>query len=67
MSNMKEYFAVTYVSREDISNMGYKNVENLSDEDMEKIARKMEGMYLENGFYEDLRNVIDEYFQLDEE
>lgn len=61
----KTNFPITSLSREDITALGYKNVESISDEVMEKIARKMGDSYLENSYWIDLEYMVDTYCGLE--
>lgn len=67
MSNKKESFNITSLSRDDIAILGYKNVENISDDMMEKIAEKMANSYIENQFWIDLECMVDYYCNLERE
>lgn len=67
MANKKETFKITSLSRDDIATLGYKNVESISDEIMEKIAEKMANSYIENQFWVDLEYMVDYYCNLERE
>lgn len=47
---MKNYFEVTSISRCDLERLGY-NVENITDEEMEKLAKLMADDYLEQLYW----------------
>lgn len=63
----KDTFNITSVCREDITTLGYKGAENISDSVMEKIARKMADAYVENSFWIDLDFFVSEYCDLEKE
>ena len=47
---MKEFFVITSISRDDLESLGYKT-ENITDEEMEKLAKKMADDYLEQMYW----------------
>jgi len=49
---------ITTVCLNDLDTAGYQ-IENVSEEDLAKIANLMEDSYLENGFWHDLRAAAD--------
>lgn len=49
----KEYFAIAWIGREDIAAKGY-DTSCLTDDMMERIARRMGDAYSDNGYGEDL-------------
>ena len=55
-----EDFEITSVSRLDLESLDVVDADKLSDETMLKVASKMEDLYLNNGFWEDLQLVIDD-------
>lgn len=57
---MTEEFVITYLTREDLEAMGVKEVNKLSDATIASIASKMEEMYLNRSFHEDLANILHE-------
>lgn len=67
MVNKKETFNITSLCRNDIAVLGYKNVESISDEIMEKIAEKMANSYVENQFWVDLEYMVEYYCNLERE
>lgn len=48
------YYPITYLSKEDLEEMGF-DTDKVNDETMKKIANKMTDIYLDNGFWEDMR------------
>lgn len=48
-----EYFDVSSIHRDDIRDAGYDG-DKLNDDDMEKLANKLDDYYLEYGYHEDL-------------
>lgn len=48
-----EYFDISCVHRDDIKDSGYDG-DKLNDDDMEKLANKLDDYYLEYGYHEDL-------------
>ena len=42
---MKEFFEITSISRDDLESLGYKT-DNITDEQMERLAKKMADDYL---------------------
>lgn len=63
----KDTFHITSVCREDITALGYKGAENISDSVMEKIAQKMCDAYVANSFWSDLDFFVGEYCNLEKE
>lgn len=63
----KDTFHITSVCREDITNLGYKGAEGISDSVMEKIAQKMADAYVEQSFWSDLDFFVSEYCDLEKE
>ena len=57
-NNNDGFFTVTRVHRDDLKSRGFK-VDNVSDEDMCTLARRMENAYLENEYWDDLEIVAD--------
>jgi hypothetical protein len=49
-----EYYPITYLSKEDLEEMDF-DTDKISDETMKKISQKMTDIYLDNGFWEDMR------------
>lgn len=60
-------FPITSVCREDITALGYKGAEDISDSVMEKIAQKMADAYVTHSFWEDLDFFVGEYCNLEKE
>ena len=56
--NKEGFFTVIHVHRDDLKSYGF-NVDNVSDEDMCTLARRMEEAYIENGYWDDLEIVAD--------
>ncbi len=54
-----EYWPITSVARDDVAEAGF-DIENISDEDMERLADKMENAYVDNGFWNDLKIIAEE-------
>ena len=50
---MAEFFQVTSISRADLDALGY-NTEDITDKQMERLARKMAEAYLEQLYWESL-------------
>lgn len=63
----KDTFHITSVCRDDITALGYKGAENISDSVMEKIAQKMRDAYVANSFWSDLDFFVGEYCDLEKE
>lgn len=63
----KDTFLITSVCRQDITALGYKGVEGISDSVMEKIAQKMCDAYVANSFWCDLDFFVGEYCNLEKE
>lgn len=63
----KDAFPITSVCREDITALGYKGAEYISDSVMEKIAQKMCDAYVANSFWSDLDFFVGEYCNLEKE
>lgn len=57
-NNNDGFFTVTSVHRNDLKSCGF-NVDNVSDEDMCTLARRMEKAFLENEYWDDLEIVAD--------
>lgn len=47
---MKEFFEITSISRDDLESLGYKT-DNITDEQMERLAKKMADDYLEQMYW----------------
>ena len=60
---MKENFEITSVSRADLEHLGFDTT-NVTDEDMETIASKMEDAYLDDCFWIDLKIIAGEYMDI---
>lgn len=60
-------FPITSVCREDITALGYKGADGISDSVMEKIAQKMADAYVTHSFWEDLDFFVGEYCNLEKE
>lgn len=60
-------FPITSICRGDISALGYKGAETISDSVMEKIAQKMADAYVEQSFWADLDFFVSEYCNLEKE
>ena len=60
-------FPITSICRGDISALGYKGAETISDSVMEKIAQKMADAYVEQSFWNDLDFFVSEYCNLEKE
>ena len=54
-----EYWPITSVARDDVAEAGF-DIEDISDEDMECLADKMENAYVGNGFWDDLKTIAEE-------
>jgi hypothetical protein len=48
------YYPLTYLSKEDLEEMDF-DTDKVNDETMKKISGKMTDIYLDNGFWEDMR------------
>ena len=48
------YYPITYLSKEDLEDMDF-DTDKVNDETMRKISGKMTDIYLDNGFWEDMR------------
>ena len=59
---MKESFVITEVSREDLEEIGFDTSE-VSDETMERLARKLGDDYCEQLFWTSLE-IMAEYFEI---
>lgn len=59
---MKEYFEVVSVSRADLDHKGFDTT-NITDDDMERLAKKIGNAYLDDGFWTDLV-IIAEYMDI---
>lgn len=57
---MQEEFVIATLTRDDLEDMGVKGAGMLSDATVASIASKMEGMYLNRSFHEDLANILHE-------
>ena len=47
---MKEFFEITSISRDDLESLGYKT-DNITDGEMERLAKKMADDYLEQMYW----------------
>lgn len=54
-----EYWPITSVARDDVAEAGF-DIENISDQDMERLADKMEDAYVGNSFWDDLKTIAEE-------
>lgn len=54
----QEFFSIVELSRDDINYIGI-NADNLTDGQMKRIARRMCDLYLDNGYWDDLRTACD--------
>ena len=61
----KSDFPITSVCRGDITALGYKGAETISDNVMNKIAHKMADAYVEHSFWVDLDFFVNEYCDLE--
>lgn len=59
---MKESFIITEVSREDLEDIGF-DTSKVSDETMERLARKLGDDYCEQLFWTSLE-IMAEYFEI---
>ena len=62
MSNMKESFVISEVSREDLEEIGFDTSE-IPDETMEYLAKKLGDDYCEQLFWSSLK-IIAEYLEI---
>ena len=54
MVEIKTEFPITTICKEDVETAGF-DISNITDEQLKKIADNMEDMYLQDGFWHDLR------------
>ena len=54
-----EFWIITSVAREDVKSAGYET-EDIGNEEMERLSRKMSDAYVSNGFWEDLKIIAEE-------
>jgi hypothetical protein len=56
MIDWHQEFAVTSISREDFKSIGFteERISQLTDEEIQRIAKKMADLYSENGYWDDL-------------
>lgn len=63
----KEFFPVTSISRDDLASLGYKT-EDITDEQMEQLARKMANDYLEQLYWTSMDIIAEDLgFEKDEQ
>ena len=61
-----EDFVIVTISRDDIDKDKF-DINDISDDDMERLASKMGDLYLDNGFFEDRDIAIDELIEEDKD
>lgn len=54
MDEIKTEFPITTICKEDVETAGF-DISNITEEQLKKIADNMEDMYLQDGFWHDLR------------
>lgn len=62
MTNKKEFFTVSSVSREDLISQGW-DAENLDDSTMQNLADKMGESWCDNGYWETL-DIMAEHYEI---
>lgn len=58
LANDVEFFDISSVSREDVDETGFDG-QNMTEEQMEHLADKMDRAYVENGFWQDVALIAD--------
>ncbi len=69
MIDWNKEFPITTITRADLQEAGVPeaHLERLTDTDMQEIASMMEDIYLNSGYWDDLRLCVNRFFKADDE